>query len=163
MGELKAELDFRRRDKEQREEQRAADRAARDERIANEAAAKLARDNAREARLAQEAVEAAARPPESPAASVIHPIDSALKAYFQRAKITEPPTITTERVELAWTHNARHYIAIYTAASALKVWILVAAGTPGATTFNGNEYMPADDFNLIHQAHVAERKARKRS
>lgn len=159
---IRAELDFRRRDKEQREEQRAADRAARERANAERMAAKVAREKEREARLAREAVEAAARPPESPATSVMHPVDGALKAYFQRTKITELPTITTERVELAWTHNARHYIAIYVA-SALKVWILVAAGTPGATTFNGNDYMPADDIKLIHQAHVAEPKARKRN
>jgi hypothetical protein len=164
MGELKAELDFRRRDKVEREEQKAADRAAREsvraERIAKEEAAKVVREKAREARLTREAVEVGARPPESQATSVMHPADDALKAYFQRTKITEFPTITTERVELAWTHNARHYIAVY-AASALKVWILVAAGTPGATPIDGNEYLPADSIKLIHQAHVAEAKVPK--
>lgn len=151
MDELRAELEFRERAKAQRQE--------RDE---QREIARAAREQAREARLAREAVEAAARPPESPVASALHPADNALKAYFQRTKIPELPTITTERVELAWTHNRRHYIAIY-AASALKVWILVAAGTPGATAIDGNDYMPADDIRLIHQAHVAETKARKRS
>jgi hypothetical protein len=165
MDELQAELDFRERAKaerqerdEQREIARAAREQAREERLAKEQAE---REKAREARLAREAVEVAARPPESPAASVMHPVDSALKAYFQRTKIPEFPTITTEHVELAWTHNRRYYIAIY-AASALKVWILVETGTPGATPINGNEYLPADNISLIHQAHVAESKAPKR-
>jgi hypothetical protein len=158
---IRAELDFQRQDKVEREDQKAADREARERASAERMAAKVAREKEREARLAREAVEAAARPPESPAASVMHPADSALKAYFQRTKIPGLPTITTERVELAWTHNARHYIAVY-AASALKVWILVASGTPGATPIKGNDYMPADDFNLIHQAHIAEAKAPKR-
>lgn len=149
MGELRAELDFRERATAQRQEwaeQReiawAARDQAREERLAKEQAE---REKAREARLARETVEVAARPSESPVASVMHPVDDALKAYFQRTKITELPTITTERVELAWSHNGCHYIAVY-AASALKVWVLVETGTPGATTTNGNEYMPTDDF-----------------
>ena len=167
IGEINAELEFRERDKverEQRQERREAAREAREkareERPAKESAARAV---AREARVAG-AVGAPAKPPEPSGPCMTHPVGLALAAYFRRTNIKELPPVTTSRMELAWSHNRRQFIAFYSESTgALEVWIQVATGTRGATNINGNDYMAASDNKLIHQAHVAEAKARRRS
>lgn len=162
-AEIEWELEFRERDREEREErqvqQEAAREKARTEREEREKQRQAAREKARTERIAKEAAKEASRPTVS---LPLDPVERALGAYFGKTDIPEPPELATVRVEVAWTHNRRQYVAFFTGATnTLEVWILVAPGTPGATVINGNEYMPAGDNKLIHQAHVAEAKARK--
>jgi hypothetical protein len=171
LEQVTAELRFREQDRaarEERAEQRAIAQAAReearDERIAKVEADKVAKAKAREAGAVQESVSERDGAPTSRDASVMNSVSLALEAYFRRTHIVHPPSVARERIELSWDHNGRYFIAFYTAATdTLEVWIRVISGTPGSTSINGDECMPAGDNKLIHQAHIGEAKARKRS